>query len=183
LGTLVHAALAQVDGGKGSQRKSDVALLIRRAASRLLAVEPREIELAEELVTGFLQSPRASELSQAKQVYHELEFLLAWPPGSPPAGGVYLQGFIDNLYQDAQGGWHILDYKTNQVDGESLATVASQYEMQLYVYALAAEQVLREPPVELTLYFLRPGLEVSYSWNDAARNRVVEWVNNCLNDR
>jgi ATP-dependent helicase/nuclease subunit A len=180
LGTLVHAALAQAPGAKGSQQKLDVGLLVGRAASRLLAVEPREIILAEELVTGFLQSPRGTAMSQAKQVHHELEFLLAWPPGSPRTNGIYLQGFLDSLYQDAQGDWHILDYKTNQADASNLAAVASQYEMQLYVYALAAEQVLREPPRELTLYFLRPELEVSYAWNDAARSKVIEWVNKSL---
>lgn len=180
LGTLVHAALANVPGAKATQRELNVNLLVERAASRLLAVEPREATLAADLVTGFLRSSRGVTLSQAKVVHHELEFLLAWPPGGPASDGIYLQGFLDSLYQDSVGKWHILDYKTNKADAESLAAVASQYEMQLYVYALAAEQVLREPPSELTLYFLRPGLEVSYAWNDAARRKVIAWVNEAL---
>ncbi len=52
--------------------------------------------------------------------------------------------------------------------------------MQMLVYALAAEKILKQPPVELALYFLRPGLEYQFDWNDDARKQVVEMVNQCL---
>ena len=60
---------------------------------------------------------------------------------------------------------------------DTLPTVAGQYEMQMLVYALAVEQILKCPPVELVLCFLRPGLEYHFVWNAAARQRVVELVN------
>ena len=49
--------------------------------------------------------------------------------------------------------------------------------MQMYVYALAAERALGEPPAELVLHFLRPGVEHVFPWNDAARTRAIEMVN------
>ena len=53
--------------------------------------------------------------------------------------------------------------------------------MQMLVYALAAEVILKSPPVELTLCFLRPGLEHHFAWNAAARQRVVELVEQAIN--
>ena len=92
----------------------------------------------------------------------------------------YLQGVIDCLYQDAAGDWHVLDYKTADVTARTLPMRAAQYQLQLYVYALAAERVLGIAPRELTLVFLRPGLEWSCSWDDAARSRVTDLVNAAL---
>ena len=101
-----------------------------------------------ELISRFLASPRAAAIAAAEKAYRELEFLLAWPPAGeqtgsgadvpePPAR--YLQGFIDCLYCDAEGQWRLVDYKTNRVTADTLPAVAGNYEMQMLVYALAAE--------------------------------------------
>jgi len=74
----------------------------------------------------------------------------------------------------------LIDYKTNQVTAETLAAKAAPYQMQMLVYALAAETILKSPPAELALCFLRPGLEHHFDWNAAARQRVVELVEQAL---
>jgi ATP-dependent helicase/nuclease subunit A len=104
----------------------------------------------------------------------------AAPTFDAGAGQRYLQGFIDCLYCGADGGWRVVDYKTNHVAASGVAAVAKQYEMQMLVYALAAETILKKPPVELTLYFLRPGEEYSFAWDAEARRRVVELVSRAL---
>ena len=86
-------------------------------------------------------------------------------------GEIVLGGFIDRLHQDTDGRWHILDFKTNDVTRGQLADVAAPYEMQLFVYALAAEQILKTSPASLTLDFLRTGDEHAFAWNAAARRR------------
>ncbi len=141
-----------------------------------------ELNLAEpiDMIGRFLASPRITQIAAAEEIYRELEFLLAWPPGNRDPDGRYLQGFIDCLYRDKDDGWHIVDYKTNRITAKTLAEIAAQYEMQMLVYALAAEKILKSPPAELVLYFLRPGLEYHFSWNDNARKRVVEMVNQTL---
>lgn len=169
LGTLVHAVLAEIDFA----RPGDVTALVRRHAEEQLLRTDRMNELTE-LVGRFLASPRAAEMAVAREVHRELEFLLAWPPGR------YLQGFIDCLYCDAAGEWRIVDYKTNRVTAETLAGVAAEYEMQMFVYGLAAERILKRPPAELALYFLRPNLEYHFTWDAVARGRVVELVNRAL---
>jgi ATP-dependent helicase/nuclease subunit A len=171
LGTLVHGVLAAMD----FVRPGDCRALVQlHAQRRLPAGSPLEAE-AVALVERFMQSARARQLATAVQSHAEVEFLLAWPSGAP-ARDMILNGFIDHLYQDAARDWHVLDFKTNKV-GQSLAEQAAPYEMQMLVYALASEQILGAAPKSLTLHFLRNSAEYQFAWNEAARRRVVELVN------
>ncbi len=178
LGTLVHAVLAEIDFA----RRDEIAELVRRLADEHLPQAGGRLDEPIGMIERFLRSPRAVEIAAAKEVHRELEFLLAWPPRAEPQAALmpeqrYLQGFIDCLYRDAAGRWRLVDYKTNRVTADSLAATAAEYEMQMLVYALAAETVLGAPPTELALCFLRPGLEYHVAWDAAARRRVVAMVN------
>jgi RecB family exonuclease len=113
-------------------------------------------------------------------VYREVEFILAWPPGRTNGDALYLRGYIDCLYQDSDGRWRLSDYKTNDVTAAEVPRAAKRYEMQMYVYAMAAERALGEPPTELVLHFMRPGVEHVISWNDAARGQAVDMVNQAI---
>ena len=178
LGTLVHAVLAEVDFAQPGDVRERVT---RHAARHLPQVDGAGGELDEPIAMlgRFLASPRAARIAAADEVHAELEFLLAWPPGDPQPGGPYLQGFLDCLYRDADG-WHVIDYKTNRASEATLAAVAANYELQMSVYALAVEQILGVAPCELTLCFLRPGLEHTFAWTDPARRRTVELVSRLL---
>jgi ATP-dependent helicase/nuclease subunit A len=176
LGTLIHAVLAEVDFAN----PGDIAALVRRHAQRHLPESDGELAEPIDMVRRFLASPRAAALAAAPQVHTELEFLLAWPPGQKQPAGRYLQGFIDCLYQDSAGQWHLVDYKTNRVAAGGLGAVAAGYEMQMLVYALAIERILKQPPADLTLCFLRPDLEYHFAWDDAARRRAVELVDRAI---
>jgi ATP-dependent helicase/nuclease subunit A len=177
LGTLVHECLAALPLGRAADVLQQVAPLVHARAVRRGIDAPAERAEAAALVERFLASPRAADLSAARQVHRELEFLLAWPPGGPPAGGEYFQGFVDCLYQDSRGAWHVVDFKTNQVAAATLDAVAAAYEMQMLVYGLAAERALGVAPASMTLHFLRTGAEVPFMLDDAARRRAVELVN------
>jgi len=176
LGTLVHAVLAEVNFAKSG----DVEELVRRHAPEHLPEVKGNLEEPIEMIRRFLASPRAADIIAASEVYTEVEFLLAWPPDNPQPGGRYLQGFLDCLYCDAAGQWHVIDYKTNRVAKQRIVAVAAEYEMQMLVYALAVEQILKRSPAEVALCFLRPGLEHRFAWDDAARRRAVELVSAAL---
>jgi ATP-dependent helicase/nuclease subunit A len=203
LGTLVHAVMAEMTPGE----PFDVAAAVKRQAARHLPDAEEQGDEAIGMIGRFLESPRAAQLAAAKQVHAELDFLLAWPPqikrpsrdqpgnvrrpqqravvnasaiGTTNSAGPYLQGFLDCLYQDAAGQWQILDYKTNQATEGTLERVAAGYEMQMLLYALAAEQILGVGPASMVLCFLRPGLEYVFSWNTKARRRAVELVDQAI---
>lgn len=172
LGTLVHAVLAEIPFGQSV----DVAALVARHAARQLLDGTTEGE-ARRLVAQFLGTPRAAVLAAARELHAEQEFLLAWPPGTKAEDAQFLQGFLDCLYQDAAGAWHVLDYKTNQVDAATLAATASEYEMQMLVYALAVERILGQPPASIVLHFLRPSLEYEFQLDATTRRKLLDVVN------
>ncbi|HEY4313723.1 MAG TPA: UvrD-helicase domain-containing protein [Pirellulales bacterium] len=175
LGSLVHAVLAQV--AFSNERK--VAERCRDELARRFATADVNLESAAAMIEQFLRSPRAEALRQAQAVHRELEFLLRWPPGG--AGeGQSIQGVIDCLYQDRDGGWHILDYKTNRVSAAGVPRLAASYELQMALYALAVDEVLGVSPTSLTLYFLQPKVEHAVPWNMESRARVIERVNAAL---
>jgi len=176
LGTLVHAVMADALVSQAT----DVETLVRRHAYRHLAELSGDLAEPIEMIDRMLSSQRWGDIVAAVESHGELEFLLNWPPGGGWSGGPYIQGFIDCLYRDAAGGWHVVDYKTNHVAPDEIASLASRYEMQMLVYALAVERLLGSPPVELVLCFLRPGREHHFAWNDDSRNHIVDLVDSAM---
>jgi len=177
MGTLVHAVLAQVEFGRSVDLPS---LVDRMAAWHLPEDNQREAEEAQAIVGRFLDSPRAARIAAARQVHRELEFLLAWPREGNGSDGYLLQGYIDCLYQDAEGAWHLVDYKTGPATDDTLARAAEPYEMQMLLYALAIERILGQPPVELVVVFLRANLEYHIRWDEDARRRTVALLGSAL---
>jgi ATP-dependent exoDNAse (exonuclease V) beta subunit len=178
LGSLVHAALATVD----LARPGGLRAMVERHAERLLLAGATEVREALQMIEAFVASPRAREVSQARQAHAEVEFLLAWPLDGQDDSQVVLGGFIDRLYQDRQGAWHVLDFKTNRTDAATLTASAAPYELQMLVYGLATEQIMGQAPASLKLHFLRTGDEYAFAWDADARRRTIELVNQAIAD-
>jgi RecB family exonuclease len=90
--------------------------------------------------------PLFGELRKARQVKREIDFVLNERRG-------LIHGKIDMLFEDAQGAWHILDYKT--AAGDEAAARRSGYDLQLEIYALAAERLLKLPVRSAIIYYLK----------------------------
>ncbi len=172
LGTLVHAVLAGLDFA----RPDGIAALVQRHAVRHLAHVEQTLDEPIAWIERLLCSPRGADMAAAVEIHRELEFLLAWPPDRNDAAGPCLQGFIDCLYRDASGRWHVIDYKTNRVAAGQLAAAAADYEMQMLVYGMAVERILGQAPEELTLCFLHPGVEYRFPWDAGSPKRAVALV-------
>jgi ATP-dependent exoDNAse (exonuclease V) beta subunit len=128
------------------------------------------------MIERFVASPRFAELAAAQEDHAEIEFLLRWPLAASAEPETLIGGYLDRLYRDARGNWHVLDFKTNRVGESGVAPLAAAYEMQMLVYGLATEQILGMPPASLTLHFLRTGAEHAFAWDAAARERAVRLV-------
>ncbi|MBI1901985.1 MAG: UvrD-helicase domain-containing protein [Planctomycetia bacterium] len=186
LGVLVHEALEGIDLKRDYTANTIRAAVDERAIE--LSVDPALCSDAADLVWRFVQSPRMGQLRKARRVYRELEFLLAWPPSMGEKGARdrvagerrFIRGYIDCLYEDAAGRWHLLDFKTNRATPQTAAAVAAAYDVQMIVYGMAVERVLRAPPAELVLCFLRPGVEHAFRLDERSRNDVVRRVNEAL---
>ncbi len=170
LGTLVHAVLERVDFRSPTDIKGLCEYLAPQHLEQQADAAAAE---AAAMVDQFLGSARAQQIAQAKIVRKEVEFVVPWSVKGPwpieeeRFAGRYLHGFIDCLYQDAAGGWYLLDYKTNNVRAENIADAAEHYRMQMYVYGLACRQALGREPSECVLHFLRPGVDFAFPWDDA----------------
>jgi ATP-dependent helicase/nuclease subunit A len=206
LGTLVHAVLERVDLSAAQpqtakKREPPVARVnvpSIRAWCELLAPDHVEKSVDEaaaqaaQMIERFVASPRGRQLAAAAKLHRELEFMMPWPINSVGGandgglargrGGLYLRGFLDCLYCDDVGGWRLVDYKTGDLGAAECAAAVQQYEMQLYVYALAAELALGTAPTELVVCFLQPGVEQVLAWDNHARRRCVEMVDAVLID-
>lgn len=176
-GTLVHALLERVPlaGQTNVQELCDFL-----APQYLTMNSPANCAGATALVERFLESDRVEQITQARCVERELEFILPWPVPGEEGGGRYLHGYIDCLYQDAQGEWHLLDYKSNQVTAEGVPTAAQSYEMQMYVYALACERALGKRPVESVVHFLRPACEYAFHWAPEREKELNQELNRAI---
>ena len=97
----------------------------------------------------FDDSPLADTLrDMGTRVHFELPFSWDWD-------GVPVHGTIDVAYETG-GTWHVLDFKTDDLRGRSLADAAEAYLPQLALYASALERAVAGSPVP-GLMFLRTG--------------------------
>ncbi len=178
LGELVHRVLAEWPAlaRVGDALAGDAAGLVHRYEKGQGDEQQPLIARAAELVATFIASQRAEAIRNARDVHCELEFLLPWPPTTStteaPAGSrstQHLHGYIDCLYQDAAGAWHLLDFKTNRVSPENVTQAAEPYRLQLLLYAIAVQSALGFVPDEIAVVFLAAGREVSFTLDAAAR--------------
>lgn len=175
LGQLVHGLLERID----FHRPEDIAPWCQRLSSQYLETPSPETEQqATRLVEQFLASDRGEALRTAQVVRREVEFLLPSQAATPTPRHWY--GVIDCLYRDAEGAWHVLDYKTNRADAQQVPLIAAQYELQMFVYTEAATRALGVAPVESVLYFVRPGVEHRFQWTESARQRCINQLNAAL---
>ena len=178
LGSLVHAVLERADF---ADHTNDIAKLCEFLAPQYFDEQWQQASTdASGLIQRFLQSHRAQQLAQAKAVHREIEFLLPWPGEAPESSGRYLHGFIDCLYQDQSGGWHVLDYKSNQVTAAGVPQLAGHYAMQMFVYGLACEKFFGTPPVECVLHFLRPSEEFLFVNDEATLVKMTNKLNQTI---
>ena len=101
---------------------------------------------ARKIIQDFLKRPIFQQLRKAKRVKREIDFVLNERRG-------LIHGKIDMLFEDEKGGWHILDYKTAAGDEDSARK--SAYDLQLEIYALAAERILKLPVRSALIYYLK----------------------------
>jgi ATP-dependent exoDNAse (exonuclease V) beta subunit len=103
----------------------------RFVTERYPLATPADVERVEALVAAWQRSPLASRIAELRDVRAEQPFAFE-------QDGVLLHGRFD-LYNRADGGALVVDYKTNRL--ESLApddVVESDYRLQRELYALAA---------------------------------------------
>jgi ATP-dependent helicase/nuclease subunit A len=168
-GRLVHKLLESVDFARSlTPTSQDIAQAARALSIRVGRSEREEIAT---ILDTAVDSPLAKRIAIAHGVRREHHFAFSPGPAEPLVTGV-----IDLLAREPDGGWLVIDYKSDRVaaDQELEELVERDYGVQRLLYALA---VLRDgaPRVEIVHWFLeRPRGWVGALYTAADRARLEE---------
>ncbi len=150
-GLLVHRALEVSGGAPNSLDDHALADLAHEQSERALDDATAQGLAAEtrEMLDRFTRSPVAAALADpGVERWFELPFAWDW-------GGVPVHGSIDLVYRDASG-WHVVDFKSDRLNGTSAQEAASRYAVQIGLYQRAIEAAVGETATA-GLLFLRSG--------------------------
>ncbi len=176
VGQLVHEVLARWDFAQ--ETAAELPDRLNRAAGLLGLVDSAPLDEAEQILRTFLESPLVESLQQARLLRRELEFLLAWPLEGEPQ--LRFRGFIDCLFQDAQGRWHLVDYKTSTGEKIDLEELAQRYKPQLWLYAQAVAGVLGQEPDTAQVWFLRHGRSIPLQWQAEESQELIRAIDQAI---
>ncbi|MDE2852373.1 MAG: UvrD-helicase domain-containing protein [Acidobacteriota bacterium] len=146
-GSLVHTVLRDVPLSGKAERIGDLA----RLHGALLGSTAAEVTAAEAVVTAALASPAAEAARTSQRVLRETPFLL---PLDGEAEHRIVEGAIDLAYLDDDGGWIVVDWKTDLGDldtpardgaGDNGVTRGERYRRQVRWYCHALEQLTSAP--------------------------------------
>ncbi|MCW3070039.1 MAG: family ATPase [Solirubrobacterales bacterium] len=168
-GTLIHRLMESLDfASPRPPSPEDVARCARELAMRVSAAERAEIA---GLIAAACAAAPAVRLAKARMVGREHPFAFSLSAHEP-----LVTGFIDLLAVEEEGGYVVVDYKSDrvgrEVDLDDL--VAREYGIQRLLYALA---ILRQgaPEVEIVHWFLeRPEEPAGARYTAAERLELEE---------
>ena len=155
IGTALHTTMQHLNFSMDSSSDSLTDFIQQLANKQLLTVsEAGTVDVSS--MQAFLQSELGERLRQAKQVLREVPFTYGLTDDD---GDIQiLQGIADCLFEEADGEWVLLDYKTDRVKGVLITENAItremnvRYGLQLSLYKKAIEQILRITIREKILY-------------------------------
>jgi ATP-dependent exoDNAse (exonuclease V) beta subunit len=166
-GTLVHRVLETFHfGGAPAPAPERIAALARELSLRL---EEEELRRIADMIEAAARAAPAARIAAARTVWREQPFTFAAGEGRPLVTGV-----IDVLAQEQDGGYLVVDYKSDPVSAnEDLdALVEHAYRLQRELYALAALRA-GAASVEVLHWFLRrPDEPVSAHFTAAEGERL-----------
>jgi ATP-dependent exoDNAse (exonuclease V) beta subunit len=169
-GSLVHRLLEELDFERPAIPGSETVRELGAAWG--IELGDAEIEDIRGLVAAFAGSALRARLAGARRLRREAPFAFAL---ERPGGGPLVNGFLDVVALESDGGVLIADYKSDRLEGaEPDELVERDYATQRVVYALAA---LRDgaPSVEVAYCFLeRPAEPVTRTFTAADESALSE---------
>lgn len=143
IGRAVHGVLQTVDLATGAGLEDAV-------ASQCVA---EGVEGYAEVVTALVRSALASEVVQrAATRRHWREMYV----GTVQDDGSVLEGYVDLVYEEDNGSLAIVDYKTDAIPAEALATRVRYYAPQLLAYTDIVRAASGVPEADATALFASP---------------------------
>lgn len=151
-GTLTHRALSLIPL-EALRTADDLSVAVQKTIHDLAAREiftyQEVMQLNIRAISDFFASDLGRRMLSSGNVRREWAFNLLMD-----AGGTLLQGVIDCAFEE-DGGWVLVDYKTDRIHDEEAFT--ARYALQIDWYARALERITGKPVREKYLYALSKG--------------------------
>jgi len=168
-GTLLHLVLSRVD----LTATIDAAYLQKLVAyleeEKFIATGAAD-DIPLQGVLHFFESALGKRLLAAapENCYRELSFMVTLDSHLVderlPAGekNILVQGVIDCLWQEPDGRWVLVDYKSDHIRPGQQQVILERYAGQMALYRYAVEQILGEPVKEAYFYLTTTGDAIPY---------------------
>lgn len=157
-GTLMHSVMQHIDISKELTAEGITKQLDDMAAQGIILPEHKDFVNVDSVVS-FFATDIGKRFMSAARIWRELPFsrmLKAkdfYPDVTDEEVKIFSQGVIDVLFEEADGKYVIVDYKTDR--DTTPAVVKEHYALQLYLYSQAVEELLGIKVAERYLYMLR----------------------------
>jgi ATP-dependent helicase/nuclease subunit A len=165
LGQIVHRLMERIDriapDGTLDERSFDHEISTILDSLEISNEKDRSLnrKVARSHISTFLTSPIASHVRSINQSRTELPLQTLLPYGAT------LFGIIDRLYQDQNGTWTILDYKT---DANPNTKSIDRYKFQLLFYAFLVHRMYPDADViRCVLFFTASGETTEFHFTDS----------------
>ncbi|MEK5079395.1 helicase-exonuclease AddAB subunit AddA [Solibacillus sp. FSL W7-1436] len=164
VGTAVHAVMQHIPQ-QGFTSIEETESYIQSLVDRKLLQQIEADAVSAEKVFSFFQTEVGERFKKAKQVLREEPFTLSLKDQEGDAQIV--QGVIDCIFEDEQGNWVLLDYKTDYIEQYLLddfekikQKMTKSYQIQLNYYQHAVQSIKRIEINDRILYLYSIGQEV-----------------------
>ena len=161
-GSLMHSVMQYTDL-YGDLTPQGIERQLQEMVLRELIPEEQLRAVRPEAIARFFQSELGRRLRMAKRVWRELPFTRLLPAEKFYAGAqdeqILMQGVIDLLFEENDGRWILVDYKTDK--DTTLDRLKKRYGLQMELYREAVHGILQKEVAESYLYLLHDGLTLS----------------------
>ncbi len=150
VGTAVHAVMQHIPLHKKLSLE-EIKEFIKELVGNEILSEDEGKSIRPSSISKFYSSDLYERLSKSRNIKREVPFTYA--KQDKDGDHQIIQGIIDCLFEE-DGGWVLLDYKTDRVSNivDVGQEMASRYGVQLAVYQEAAEAILQIHIKERLLY-------------------------------
>lgn len=164
-GTLLHLILSRVDLHADITADYLEHLVAELEAKKFIAAGSTE-GISLNGVLGFFESLLGKRLLAADEDkrYRELPFITALDShlldNTLPRGekNILVQGVIDCLWQEDDGSWVLVDYKSDRISPGQTHIILERYSGQMQLYRYAVEHILGQPVKEAYFYLVGSGI-------------------------
>lgn len=163
MGTVVHTIMQHAPQ-EGFEKIEDIAPYLQTLVEKQL-VTNEEIAIVEhKKVYQFFQTPIGQRFVHAKQLYRELPYTFSLK--DEEGDSQIVQGIVDCLFEDENGHWVLLDYKTDKIlpsfqqEEQLKEEMTKRYGIQLRIYKETVESILNIQIKEAVLYLFNAQKEL-----------------------